>query len=187
MNIIILLDMISYTHSQVNPAFRHMQMKGHIQSAQEFKKSHSNAHLVTKNHKKELNDYLDNADEKPILIVYCGHGAPGCWCIGISRRELISLTKSVSNDIMIVSDCCFSDSMAIERKNTIFISAARTSGAVDNTSAFFTFDGGYLSCTFYKVFQIGITYADLKERILSHYFDEGIDGENLHMPRFYKK
>ena len=54
---------------------------------------------------------------------------------------------------------------------------------INDTSAFFTFDGGYLTNIFYHCFRPKLSFQQLKKRILKYYFDDF--GENLHRPRFF--
>lgn len=163
--------------------FQMLRLNGHYTSAIEFQKRYP-CTIVLSNHLVALQEFVQGNEHEPTIIIYCGHGSPGKWCVGIQKNKLHQLTKDIQ-DLTIVSDSCFSDSMNIRdhRHQCVFISAARATGSVDDTSAFFTFDGGYLSCTFYKEYQPGMTISQLKERILQHYFDD--KGSNLHRPAFF--
>jgi hypothetical protein len=185
-HIIILLGEVWYNPARCNRIFRSLRLTGHHDSAYDFQKKYKQTQIVKNNHKKYLSDFICNIkDSKPIVIVYCGHGNSGVWSIGISKGDLYNITSKINNHITIVSDSCLSDSMDItdKRKNTLFISAARSSGKDEDTSAFFTFDGGYLSNIFYKEYEPNIKKEELKKGILKNYY-KGNDGEN-HLPRFF--
>ena len=109
--IIILLDQITHNHkSRGNPMFQMLRLNGHYTSALEFQTRHP-CTIVRSNHKSVLKEFVKENDSScPIIIIYCGHGSPSKWCIGITRHELYEITKHIDN-LTIVSDNCFSDTM----------------------------------------------------------------------------
>ena len=179
--ILILLDTINYTTYKGNPHFRHLCLNQHYESALEFKKKYPLTTIIRNNYKVALNKFISTSENKQLIIVYCGHGNPQEWCIGISRNYLLTTLNKISNPILIVSDSCYSDTMNIanSRKNTKFISAARSTGI--NSSAYFTSEGGYLSCAFYKWYPRD--FKILWQKILSEYYDDG--GSNNHQPKLF--
>lgn len=186
--IVILLDIINYKIYKGNPHFRNIRLTGHYESALQFQKNNSNEFLnitiIKNNHRKNLEIFVDNSKpDEELIIIYCGHGNPRMWCIGINRDTLLNICNKVKNNVTIISDSCFSDTMNIanSRKNTTFLSAARSSG--ENCYAFFTCDGGFLSISFYKYFQHGILIKELWEKILTEYYDDG--KKNLHQPKIF--
>jgi hypothetical protein len=190
--IIILLDTITHTPARCSEMFRILQLQGHYYSAVEFQNKFPQTHIVRRNHLTSLKKWFQRVEDptEHLIVVYCGHGMPGKWCVGINRTKLLEITSTVPNRLTVVSDSCFSDSMNIagSRANTDFISAARAvskSGDSDddNTSAFFTVDGGYLSCNFYQEFSETASTTDLKKKLLQHYYDDG--ESNAHWPRFF--
>ena len=120
-----------------------------------------------------------------ILIVYCGHGSYKKWNIGISYYQLLEIFLQYNNKLLIVSDCCFSDSMNISsyRKNTYFISSARDYGSDEDTSAFFTDEGGFMSTNFYNIFHKNNTINSIYKKLLSFYYYE--TGNENYLPRLF--
>jgi hypothetical protein len=185
-NIIILLGEVWYSPVRTNKMFQTLKLSGHYTSALEFKKKYPQATIVQKDYLNNFKNFINNIkNNDPVIIIYCGHGSIGNWCIGISRNDLINITSKIKNNITIVSDSCFSDSMDIsnQRNDTLFISAARSSGKDENVSAFFTFDGGYLSNMFYKEYEPNIKKEKLEKRILKNYYKES--STDKHLPRFF--
>ena len=166
----ILLDQhIYHSPARSNRMFSTLKLRGHIEAAYNFKKNYPHTKIITKNYLNNLNYFL-----------------PGKWNIGITKNQLQKSVEKVPNKITIVSDNCFSDTMNLShlRPNVSFISAARATGSTDDTSAFFSFEGGYLSNVFYQAFRPKLPFFKLKNRILDHYFDDL--GQNLHRPRFFE-
>ena len=184
----ILLDQhIYHSPARSNRMFSTLKLRGHIEAAYDFKKNYPHTKIITKNYLNNLNYFLQQSDEREhIYLIYCGHGSPGKWNIGITKNQLQKSVEKIPNKITIVSDNCFSDTMNLAhlRPNVSFISAARATGSTDDTSAFFTFEGGYLSNVFYQSFRPKLPFFKLKNRILDHYFDDL--GSNLHRPRFFE-
>jgi hypothetical protein len=185
-NIIILLGEVWYSPMRTNKMFQTIKLSGHYSSALDFKKKYPQATIVQKDYLNNFKNFIYNIkNNDPVIIIYCGHGTDGNWCIGISRNDLFNITSTIKNNITIVSDSCFSDSMNIsnQRKNTIFISAARSSGKDENVSAYFTFDGGYLSNIFYEEYELNIKKEKLEKKILKNYYKESLNDN--HLPQFF--
>ena len=184
--IIILLGEVWYNPARSSRMFQNIKLNGHYLSALDFQKKYPKTVIIRKNHLTELKKFIANASPEPIVIIYCGHGSINNWSIGINKQTLTEITRKNTNKITIVSDCCFSDSMNIteNRKNTIFISSARSSGEDQYLSAFFTFDGGYMSSIFYKEYNENKNLKQLKKDMLKHYYIDNSDDE--HLPKFFK-
>ena len=73
-----------------------------------------------------------------------------------------------------------------KRKNTYFISSARDNGTDEETSAFFTNEGGFMSTNFYNIFYPNDTINSIYKKLLSFYYYE--TGDENYLPRlFYNK
>ena len=121
---IILLDQhIYYSPARSSKLFSTLKMTGHLEAAREFKKNYPHAKIIRQNYLANLDKYLkDTNSNEHIYLIYCGHGSPHRWNIGISKKQLEKSLKLVSNKITIISDCCYSDTMdvSIIRKKCIF-------------------------------------------------------------------
>ena len=145
-----------------------------------------NCKVIIGNKYNDLYNFINKiiSNEK-IIIIYCGHGNINKWEIGISKEKLLLLLNKIDNEILIISDSCYGDSMNItkERKNTNFISSARSEGKDEHLSAYFTCEGGYLSTTFYKVFHTDDSIKLLYDKILCNYYFDNKD--DLHLPKLF--
>tara|TARA_Y100000389_G_C17452162_1_gene515619 strand:- start:1573 stop:2157 length:585 start_codon:yes stop_codon:yes gene_type:complete len=190
---LILLGTVLHTMYRGNPSLRQINLKSHFEAATKFK-DNCNCPIQIGQTLLDLQNFVKSINtNEDILIIYCGHGVNGSWCIGISKDQLRIELSKINNKIWVISDSCISDSMNIvpHRPNTIFISAARIQGKDEYKSAFFTCDGGYLSTTFYNIYlhfyKNNTQFPDINElfnKIIQKYCYFSIN--DLHLPKLLK-